>query len=454
MAFLKKRLAVRRFADLGLLLVCLVSAIAVRPASGDDWSQWLGNQRDSHWRESDIVEKIPDSGPVVRWRVPISGGYTGPAVVNHRVYVMDYVTDEERTANPDARTKLAGKERVLCLDARTGKVIWKHEYSCPYEISYPAGPRATPTVEGDRVYTLGAEGDLLCLDAQEGTVVWSRNFKNDFQAKTPHWGFCGHPLIDGDKLICFVGGPGKLVVALNKNSGNEIWSSLDADNAGYSAPTIIEAGKKRQLLVWHPTALASVDPESGETYWSEPLEPNYGMSIVTPRQWRDLLFVGGIVQKSMMVRLDEEKPAAQVAWMGKKDVGIDPVHSTPYADEGILYGVSREGALSAVRMESGEILWSTFELMPDKRRAQSGTIFLVKQADRFFLWNDSGELAIARLTPQGYQPLSRTKILEPTGEGMGRKVLWSHPAFADRCMFARNDQEIVCVSLAAEDYKK
>ncbi len=433
-------------------LAVVASVVPGSVAQGDDWPQWLGPQRDSVWRETEIVERIPESGPVVRWRVPISGGYTGPAVAAHRVFVMDYLTDGERTASPDARPKLAGKERVLCLDAATGKVIWTHEYDCPYEISYPAGPRATPTVDGDLVYTLGSEGDLRCLTAADGRLVWAKSFKKDFQAKTPLWGFCGHPLVDGEKLICIVGGPGRLVMALDKRTGNEIWRSLDAEQPGYSAPTIVQAGGVRQLLIWHSAALASLNPESGDVYWSEKLDPNYGMSIVTPRLDGDLLFVGGIIHKSMMVRLDERRPTATVAWMGSKEVGIDPVHSTPFPEKGVLYGVSREGALSAVQMANGSILWQTFDLMPDARRAHSGTIFLVKHEDRFLLMTDSGELVIARLTPEGHQWLSRTPLLETTSSGMGRSVVWSHPAFADRCLFARNDKEILCVSLSSEDY--
>ncbi len=292
----------------GLALMIGTSGVA------DDWPQWLGPQRDSQWREDGIVSKFPEGGLTVKWRVPISGGYAGPAVAGHRVYVMDYVTSGDQTPNPDQRNQLTGTERVLCFGADSGQLIWKHEYACPYEISYPAGPRATPTVDGQRVYTLGAEGDLCCLDAERGTLVWSRSFKRDFQAKTPIWGFCGHPLVDGDKLICIVGGPDCLVVALEKETGRELWRSLDAEQPGYSAPTIIEAGGRRQLLIWHPAALASLDPETGEPFWSEALDPNYGMSIVTPRVSGNLLFVGGIVNKSMMIQLDPNQP---------RDAGVD-----------------------------------------------------------------------------------------------------------------------------------
>lgn len=416
----------------------------------DDWPQWLGPHRDSVWREKEVIDRIPDEGLKVKWRVAISGGYTGPAVADDLVYVMDYVTDGDQTPNPDKRNELDGMERVLCFQAATGDLVWKHEYDCPYQISYPAGPRATPTIHQGRVYALGAEGNLNCLDAQTGKIYWQRDFKRDYGATTPIWGYCGHPLVHEDNLICMVGGPYK-VVAFDRQTGKEIWRALDGDDVGYSAPTLMGESGAQQLLIWHATALASLNPNNGEVFWSEPLEPSYGMSIIVPRWSGELIFVGGIVNKSMMVRLDDTR-SAEVAWYGSKDVGIDPVHSTPFAENGYLYGVTREGKLSAIQMDNGRTLWSNFDLMPDHRRVHSGTVFIVKNEDRFFLMTDSGELVIAQMSPTGYREHGRAKILNTTGDAMGREVVWSHPAFADRCIFARNDQELVCISLAQADY--
>jgi outer membrane protein assembly factor BamB len=440
----------------GALLAALAAAamLGAGPAPADDWPQWLGVNRDSVWREDGIVDRFPEGGLRTKWRVPISGGFAGPAVAQGRVYVMDYQTDGDQTPDPNQRTALTGSERVLCLSADSGELIWKHEYDCAYHISYATGPRATPTVHDNLVYTLGAEGDLHCLDAATGKVIWHRDFKSDFGAKTPQWGYAGHPLIDGDKLICVVGGDGTLVVAFNRRTGEEIWRGLDGNEneIGYSAPTLIEHGGRRQLLVWHARALSSLNPDTGERYWAEPLAPNYDMSIVTPRLSGDLLFVGGIINVSMMLKLNPHEPTEQVEWYGTNVVGIDPVHSTPFAEDGYLYGVKRDGKLSAVRMTDGKVLWAHFDLMPENRGVHSGTVFIVKNEERFFLFTDSGELIMARLSPEQYEELGRTKILEPTTPAQGRIVLWSHPAFANGCIYARNDDEIVCMSLAQADY--
>jgi hypothetical protein len=180
------------------------------------------------------------------------------------------------------------------------------------------------------------------------------------------------------------------------------------------------------------------------------LKPNFGMSIATPRQLGDYLFAGGIQNQAALLKLARDKPAAEVVWRAAKEKGIGPVNSTPFLEGEYMYGVDREGELRCVELSTGKHLWSTYEATTRDRRANSGTAFLVKNGDRFFIASESGDLIIANLTPDGYEEISRCKLIEPTGDAFGRVVWWSHPAFAHRCVFARNDKEIVCVSLAAE----
>ncbi len=428
-------------------LACL-AAEAV-PASAADWPQWLGPNRDSVWREDGLLETFPASGPKVLWRQSVGGGFAGPAVADGRVFVMDYLTAESPVPSASRRDALTGTERVLCFSARDGQLLWKHEYDRAYHISYATGPRVTPAVDADRVYTLGAEGDLKCLRVADGTVVWSRDLPRDYEFETPTWGFAGHPLVDGQKLICLVGGEGSIAVAFDKLTGQEIWRSLSARETGYSAPAIIQAGSVRQLIIWHADAVNSLDPETGKLYWSEPLDPDWGMAIATPRTDGTYLFVGGIVMKSLLLRLATDRPAAEVVWSGRKGVGIAPTSNTPFLADGHMYGVDREGELRCVRLDTGEQLWTTYAATTTTgSRSDNATAFLVKQADRFFIFNEQGELIIAQLTPAGYHELSRARILDPTLTNYGRQVVWSHPAFAQRCVFARNDRELVCVSLA------
>lgn len=420
-------------------------------AVADDWPQWMGPTRDGVWQETGIVDKFPDDGLTVMWRVPIHGGYAGPAVASGRVFVTDYVRKEGDAANdPGKKTELQGTERVLCLDAATGAELWKHEYDCPYKISYACGPRATPTVDGDRVYTLGAEGNLFCFEAVTGKVLWSKELKKEYHTAAPHWGFAGHPLVDGDKLICLVGGEGSVVVAFDKLTGNELWKALSvSQEAGYCPPSIIEAGGTRQLIVWTPDDVNSLDPESGKVYWSAPLKPQYGMSIMMPRQSGDYLFASGIGEVGALLKLDVNKPAASIAWQGTPKNAVYCANSTPVIVNGTMYGVDcKGGQLRAVEFETGKRLWETTEPTTGDRRGGHGTAFLVRNGKTFFLFSETGDLILARLTPQKYTEISRFHVLEPTGECFGRPVVWSHPAFAEKSMFARNDKEIVRVSLA------
>jgi outer membrane protein assembly factor BamB len=406
----------------------------------DDWPQWLGPGRDSVWRESGVVAKFPKDGPPVRWRATVGGGFAGPVVAKGRVYVADR----------DSNRRL---ERVLCLSEADGALLWKHEYECPYAISYPAGPRVAPLVSSGKVYTLGAEGKLLCLDASAGTLLWSRDFKEDFGIKAPMWGFAGHPLLDGKRLICLAGGPGSTVVAFDKDTGTEIWRALSAAEPGYSSPVIYEADGKRQLILWHPEAANSLDPETGEVYWSVPFKSGTGMTIATPRKLGDFLFFTTFYSGSLMLRLDPAKPAATTAWCTLKVSEMNTTHlnavmCTPFLEDGYIYGVCSYGQLRCLKMDTGERVWETFQATTSGGPVRWANAFIVKNGDRFFLFNEKGDLIIAKLSPRGYEEISRAHLLEPTGEANGRKVVWSHPAFANRRVYARNDKEIICVDLA------
>ena len=429
--------------------------LATTFASAADWPQWMGPNRDDVWAETGIIEKFPEGGLKVLWRKPVSGGFAGPAVVNGRVFVTDYVRSEgDAKPAPTTRNNLKGKERVLCLDARTGNELWKHEYDCNYAISYPAGPRCTPTVDNGKVFTLGAMGDLYCLDAANGNVVWSKNLPKTYNAPLPLWGYAGHPLVYKNLLICTAGGKDSAVVALDKATGNEVWKALNTPEIGYSPPTLIEAGGVTQLLIFHGQSINSLNPDTGKLYWSEPLATSYAMAIMAPRKGGDFLFAGGHSGRSVGLKLDATKPAVTKAWKGSRDVGLAPVSGTPFVEDGVAYGIDGDGIFRAMRIATGERLWGTSKPVNGKAGeaggSYEGATFVTKNGNRFFIFGENGDLVIARLSPEKYDEVSRTKLLDPVGVGLGRKVVWSHPAYAERCVFARNDKEIVCASLAAE----
>jgi outer membrane protein assembly factor BamB len=436
---------------------CLVSVLipvtSLSRSQAEDWPQWLGPDRNSVWKETGLVEKFPEQGLAVKWRVPVSLGYSGPAVANGKVYVTDYVREAGDTSNnPGERRSLTGRERVLCLNAADGKLVWEHSDAVPYKISYPSGPRCTPTVHGGKVYTLGAEGRLLCLDAEQGTVIWSKELKTEYKIDSPIWGFCGAPLVDGQRLIVLVGGTGSVAVAFDKETGQELWKALSASEPGYCPPSIIEAAGQRQLIIWTADDLNGLDPETGKVYWTQALKPNYGMSIAIPQKHRDLLFASGIGGVGAVFKLSADKPGATVVWRGNNKNALYAANTTPVIDaEGILYGADcHSGQFLAVKLDNGDRLWSSFAPTTNTRRGGHGTAFIVRNEDRYFLFSETGDLILARLSAKGYDEISRFHVLDPTGECFSRDVVWSHPAFAQKCCFARNDKELVCVSLAKE----
>jgi outer membrane protein assembly factor BamB len=432
--------------------------IATAPLHADDWPQWMGPHRDGVWRETGIVDTFPKDGPPVRWRVKIGGGYAGPAVVGDRVYVTDKQSATPDSQNPFNRAKTNATERVLCLNDADGSIIWKHEYDCPYTVSYPAGPRTTPVVKDGRVYTLGSEGHLFCLDAEKGMVIWSKHFATDYgRGDSPVWGYASNPLLDGDRLIVLVGGRGTTVVAFHKDTGQELWRALDSGGEhgpGYGSPIIVEAGGTRQLIVWHPRAVSSLHPETGQVFWEQPWTIQAGLTVATPRLSGDRLFLSAFYNGSLMLKLDAARPQASVTWQrhGQNEKITDALHcliSTPVIDGNHIYGVCSHGELRGLDVANGDRQWETFAATSGQS-ARWGTAFIVKQADRYVLFSEQGDLILARLTPDGYHEQSRAHLVDPTGPAQRREVVWVHPAFAHRNVYARNDKEIVSVSLAKE----
>lgn len=439
------------------VLLAGLATVAMGSVCGDDWPQWLGPQRDGVWRESGIIERFAETGPKIRWRVPVGAGYSGPAVADGRVFLTDrkLKAGAAGQANPFDRGRIDGTEQVLCLDEKDGRLIWSHEYEAPYTISYAAGPRATPVVDGGKVYTLGAEGNLFCFDAGTGKEIWSTDFNEAFGVPTPLWGFSAHPLVDGNKLICLAAGQGSTVVAFDKNTGKELWRALKAKEPGYAPPMIYTLAGRRQLIVWHPESINALDPETGAVVWTEPFAVQSALSVSTPRAWGpDHLFFTAFYNGSRLLKVVNDPPGTTTLWRTKKPSEKDTEHlhsimSTPFIEGDYVYGTCSYGQLRCLKVSTGERIWETMAATtPDGKEARWANAFLVKQQGRFFLWNEKGDLIIAKLSPAGYEEVSRAHILEPTNTAAGRDVIWSHPAFANQRAYVRNDRELVCVDLA------
>ena len=427
----------------------------------DDWPNWLGPKKDGVWHETGLLEKFPSGGPKVIWRKPINSGYCGPAVASGKLFVMDRITEKDKDGKPVSTKKgvVAGKERVVCLNAKSGDTLWVQEFDCPYTISYGQGPRATPWVDGDRVFTLGAMGNLHCLESATGKMVWDKDLPKEYKTKPPLWGYSASPLVEGDLIYTQAGGEGRAVVALDKRTGKEVWRGLQAEEVGYSAPMLCESGGKKQLIVWLDTSVNGLDPLTGKTHWS--LEHPEAKSIqrpvvniITPVKAGDKLLVSEFYQGSALIRLDGEKPDAKLLWRSKskdpsKPDNLNAIMATPIIRDGHIYGVCGMGEMRCVKLDTGELVWESLKATGGKK-ALFAHAFIIPAGDNYVLFNDQGDLILASLTPKGYGEIARHHLLDTTFTTRGRDVVWCHPAFANKCLFVHNGKEMVCVSMTRE----
>jgi outer membrane protein assembly factor BamB len=264
------------------------------------------------------------------------------------------------------------------------------------------------------------------------------------------------PLVEGDLLICLVGGqPNAKVVAFDKRTGKEVWRALSSDSEpGYSPPFALTAGGRRQLIIWHTQAVSALEVATGKLLWEVPFKVDTALSVATPVLSGHHLLVSSFYNGSMLLKLNEQKPQADLVWKGKSksEIDTDGLHaliSTPVIVGESVYGICSYGQFRCLDLRTGSRVWETLEVTKEKARWATG--FLVQNGDRFFINNDRGELIIANLSPDGYQEISRTPLIKPTTRVGNRRELgvvnWSHPAYANRQILARNDEEILSASL-------
>ena len=307
-----------------------------------------------------------------------------------------------------------------------------------------------------------------------------RDRHSEYDTNIPVWGTSSSPLVDGDRAIFLVGGePDALVVAFDKHTGREIWRALESNTEmGYNQPLIIEEGGARQLIVWQPRGLSSLNPATGELYWEEPFSARGNLTVADPVKDGPYLLVSGFYSGSLMMRLDRDRPAATAIWRGETNrtlengievaetTGLHSIITTPLIVGDHIYGIGSHGQVRGLLAETGERVWEAEGLTT---RNRWGSAYFVQHDDRYFVYNENGDLIIARFTPEGYTELDRTHLLDATSRsGYGgsragtrsrarhgqsdRLVVWAHPAFANRHLVLRNDEEVIRVSMDANEY--
>jgi len=421
----------------------------------EDWTQWAGNDRQCTWSETGILKSFPKEGLKPTWSVPIGSGYSGPVVWEGRVFVTDY--------RPKPETKLLEAiERVTCLDEKTGKKLWSHEWETHYRRqlhSYATGPRATPLVTNGRLYTLGATGRMHCFDAKTGKVHWEYDALEKFGAEVPVFGMSASPMAWKDTVIYACGGGEGMLRAFDQKTGEEKWKALPADyDLPYSSPVVMEIAGRQQLIQWDQQYLSSLDPDTGRVIWQVPFVAKSNMALARPVRIGDRLLVSGFYDGSMLVQVKAD--SAKMLWKnggrGEKPDQTDSLHAvitTPIADAEHFYGTCSYGELRGLHLKDGSRIWENKKYT---RQGRWGSLFWVKNGDRYFVNNDLGELLIMQFSSSGPTVLGRTKLIEAdTHCGYGPRrfaddlVNWVQPAYANRHVIIRNDKEIRRVSLEA-----
>ena len=428
---------------LSLACVAFGESLFLDNSQADDWPQWRGPRRDGTWNETNVIDRFETDELPLKWKMPLGPGYSGPTVANGRVFVTD------RHRNGDE-----AMERVLCFDAESGRSLWTISHPCEYvKIGYTAGPRANVTIDGDRAFALGAMGHVHCLSVEDGKTIWKRDLNADYKIDMPIWGISAAPLIVDSLLILQIGGSdGACVVALDKNDGTEKWRALQ-DRAQYSAPILIEQAGQSVVVCWTGDSVAGLALHDGKVLWRYEMRPrNMPIGIATPIVNGDRLFVTSFYDGSLMLKLSAQSPTVEKVWQRcglneQQTDALQSIISTPLFHEDYLYGVDSYGELRCLDPSSGDRLWENLTATP---RARWSNIHFVRNADKIWMFNERGELIISRLSPRGFEELSRAKLIAPTREQLNQRngVCWAHPAFANRHVFIRNDESIVCASLA------
>lgn len=423
----------------------IVLSIAMRvgvtvTARGDDWPQWRGLHRDSVWHEKGILESFPGEGLQIRWRVPVGVGFSTPCVVQGRVYITDSRVTQDST-----------EENVRCLEGATGKAIWTHTYPVEYpewgaNPEHPFGPVATPVVVGGKIYTLGRVSNLICLDAVTGRVIWHNNLPKQYGTTEDLRGpNCSPTVVENLVIIAIAKSPQVSIVAFDKDSGRAVWEALD-EIPSNSSPILIESGGRKQLIVWAYKSVAALDPGTGKILWRQEVNTGPAYTVATPVWKNDLLLLGGL-----MLKLNPDQPGSSILW--PDELKPSRIHvsdtSTPFIQDGLVLSPTSKGQLQCLDPTTGRQLWQADNLTEPKSGA-SIHITAAPSINSHFLFTDRGDLILARCTSSAFREISRFHLLEPSQDYAGRKMAWTPPAYANRCVFARGDNELVCASLASK----
>lgn len=398
-----------------MLLICALSVGFCGTTNAADWPNYRGPNYDGISTESGWSTTWPKSGPKVLWERSIGVGFASMAISNGKVYAMGNIDDNDI---------------LYCLDEATGDVIWKKSYPCPiFARQHEGGPCATPTVEGDAVYTLSKNGDAIRFNASNGDVVWHTHLGRDFGFKRPTWHFSSSPLIVGNLVILNVG---KYGVALNKNDGSIVWQN-GKGKCGYATgvPCTIDGQKCVAMAV--SVEVVGLNPTNGRVLWKFPWRTSYDINAADTIVTDDMVFISSGYNKGCaLYKIDGNKP--KKLWQNKN---MKNQINCSVLWKGYIYGfdgqVNGAGKLNCIDLKTGQTQWS-------QRGFGTGSLMIAD--GKLIILGEKGKLAIAEASPEAYKELASAQILP-------RKRCWTTPVLANGKIFARNALgQLICLDVS------
>lgn len=402
-----------------VLVAALVSLVTASVLAAQDWPQFLGPDRTGVYRGPALSESWPAGGPRVVWRALVGQGFSGPVVVQGRLILFH---------------RIGSEEVVDAFDARTGKAQWRYAYPTTYrdDFGFDEGPRAVPVVVDGIVYTFGAEGQLHAIELDKGTKVWSVETMPQFSVPKGFFGAGGSPLVEGGRVLVNVGGPKAGIVAFAARTGSVLWTST-TDGASYSSPVGATMAGRRSAIFLTRAGLVGLDPVSGKVQFQRPWRARMAASVnvATPVVVGDSIFVSAEYGPGAGVFTVEGSTLTEL-W-ASNDV-LTNHYSTSVYHQGFLYGYHGRQelgpSLRAVEWRTGKVRWS-------EEQFRAGSVMLA--GDRLVIVRESGELVLAKASPDAFEPIARAQILPPT--------VRAYPALSDGVLFVRNENTLVALDL-------